>query len=298
MRKYILCLSLICCFSALNGQTGLTEVKSLAKEVGEGINKGFYEKSWKKSRDTWLTNLAISNDEKSFYDLISNLANNISSKAYKNKPVLQTEVSLSVACKNLIAICENAKSDAFMIELEQMVNKLKTALKTIEENVLLDSLRDKMKPFLKDIDQNFTALLEDSKKDGFDATRKGAVKKEGKLSYFETNLTIGEVQAIVAIGPEENQRFRVIFNCYGMKKAALELCEALEQILNAGVPDTYKKSRDFSPEYAGSVYANVWEHVSEKFVEIAKKPTVSVGVIKENGNFLVDVKIMEPVFKR
>ena len=298
MRKYILCLPLICCFFGLNGQTVLTEMKSLAKEVGEGINKGFYEKSWKKSKDTWMTNLANSSDEKSFHDLISNLANNISAKAYKNKPLLQTEVSLSVACKNLIAICENAKSDAFKLELEQMVSKLKEALRTIEENALLNSLRDKMKPFLKDIKENFESLLEDSKKDGFDATRKGEVKTEGKLSYFETNLTIGGVQAVVAIGPEKNQRFRVVFNCYGMKKAALELCEALEGILNAGVPDTYKKSRDFSPEYAGSIYANVWEHVSEKFIEIAKKPTVSVGVIKENGNFLVDVKIMEPVFKR
>jgi len=295
MRKYILCLPLICCFLALNGQAVLAEVKSIAKDLGENLGKGFYQKSWKKNKDTWLTNLANASDEKTVHAMITTLADNISERAYNKTPLLQPEASLVVACKNLISICENAKPE---FQCKGYLEKLNNALQGAEENALLISLRNKMKPFLKDIGKNFAALLEDARKDGFEATRKGNVKKEGKLSYFETNVTIGGMQAIVAIGPEENQRFRVIFNCYGVKQAALELCGALEPILNTGVPDTYKKSRDFSPEYAGSIYANIWEHVSEKFVEIAKKPTISVGVIQENGNFLVDVKIMEPVFKR
>lgn len=291
MRRCFLCLFLVFGFISLNGQAVLIEVKSIAKDLGENLGKGFYQKSWKKNKDTWLTNLANASDEKTVHAMVTTLADNISEKAYNNTPLLQSEASLIVACRNLISICENAKPE---FQCKGYLEKLNNALQGAKEN----SLRNKMKPFLKDIEQNFAALIEDSRKDGFEATRKGNVKKEGKLSYFETNVTIGGVQAVVAIGPEENQRFRVIFNCYGMKQAALDLCKSLEPILNIGVPNTYKKSRDFSPEYAGSIYANVWEYVSEEFIEIAKKPTVSVGVLKENGNFLVDIKIMEPVFKR
>jgi hypothetical protein len=291
MRRCFLCLFLVFGFISLNGQAVLTEVKSIAKDLGENLGKGFYQKSWKKNKDTWLTNLANASDEKTVHAMVTTLADNISEKAYNNTPLLQSEASLIVACKNLISICENAKPE---FQCKGYLEKLNNALQGAKEN----SLRNKMKPFLKDIEENFAALIEDSRKDGFEATRKGNVKKEGKLSYFETNVTIGGIQAVVAIGPEENQRFRVIFNCYGMKQAALDLCKSLEPILNIGVPNTYKKSRDFSPEYAGSIYANVWEYVSEEFIEIAKKPTVSVGVLKENGNFLVDIKIMEPVFKR
>lgn len=298
MKKLLVCLIVSICYFSVPAQKVMGEVAALAKELGEGINKGFYEKSWKKTKDGWLELISESKNEEELYELVDKLAGNISSKAYKEQPALLSQASLSSACNNLLKICENAKKEAFNVELQEITDKLRAVLKRVEDAALLDSLRKKMKPFLNELKQNFSTIFDDSKKGGFDATKKGELKSEGKIRYFETDVTIGGVRAVVAIGPEENQRFQLSFNCFSAQDAALELCKSIEPLLNAAVPETYKKSKDFSPEFAGSIYAYVWEHVSEKFVEIAKKPTISVGVIQENGNFLVNVKIMEPVFKR
>ena len=84
MRRCFLCLFLVFGFISLNGQAVLTEVKSIAKDLGENLGKGFYQKSWKKNKDTWLTNLANASDEKTVHAMVTTLADNISEKAYNN----------------------------------------------------------------------------------------------------------------------------------------------------------------------------------------------------------------------
>ena len=160
----------------------------------------------------------------------------------------------------------------------------------ISKNILVSEVPD--------FNNQFDQIFEDAKSIGFLKTKKGEIKSLGKSKFYSTNNKVNGIAPQIILDEENNLRFCVRFSCRENVNLAKELCSLLENIIKHKVPKTYQRARDFSPEYAKSIYAFIWEFESEKFIEIAKKPSVSVGVLKESSNFLVEVRIMEPVFKR
>ncbi|MBL4704959.1 MAG: hypothetical protein JKY54_10580 [Flavobacteriales bacterium] len=286
------------------GQTPtVNQLKTTLEEVGSSINKGYTSKSWKKEGEAWIESIGKIDDVSIFAEQVEKLIGYLGSKAFTNKPTSSASAnSIKEATERFLSVLKLIKAEAVSIDLTSSIASLEKGLASIiakeEAELKAKEALKKMEPFISDFKNEFAKLFEDSKKGEFAASRSGSIQKKGNEAYYQTSLKFGESQVVIEIGEEENHRAVAQFNCSSDKKMALQFCKLLEPFLTQEVPETYKMSRDYSSEYSGSVYAYVWEHESEKFIEIAKRPTVSVGVLKSNGEYTVFVKIIEPVFKR
>ena len=295
MAKLLWFVFLLSLFAPAQGQSVTEDFRDAIKEIAESLEKGFYDKSWKKEKLQWISNLDDVNGVAQFNDFVIRLDQIIIDKGYHSRPTLTKDVNaLGDACENLLLICNHLLPEATKADIKQIRQKVKQICN--EANLLF--LRKEIDKFCQDFKIHFDDIFEDAKSVGFLKTKKEELNTIGKRQFYSTNSNINGIAPQIILDEENNLRFCVRFSCKENVKLAKEMCSSLEDIIEKKVPASYQRARDFSPEFAGSVYAFVWEFVSEKFIEIAKKPTVSVGVLKESSNFLVEVRIMEPVFKR
>ncbi|MDC3337098.1 hypothetical protein OAW23_04450 [Flavobacteriales bacterium] len=295
MAKLLWCVLFLISFAPAHGQTATESLRNAIKEIGESLEKGFYEKSWKKEKPQWLSDLASAQDAMQLNDIVLRLDQSIADKGYQSRPTLIKKVQTFVGTsENVFLICNQLVPESIAGDLKQ----ISLHVEQICNELNLVILKSEIQKFSQDFNNQFDQIFEDAKSIGFLKTKKGEIKSLGKSKFYSTNSKINGIAPQIILDEENNLRFCVRFSCRENVNLAKELCSLLENIIKHKVPKTYQRARDFSPEYAKSIYAFIWEFESEKFIEIAKKPTVSVGVLKESSNFLVEVRIMEPVFKR
>ena len=295
MAKLLWCVLFLISFASVHGQSATESLRDAIKEIGESLEKGYYEKSWKKEKPQWISDLASAQDAMQLNDFVLRLDQSITDKGYQSRPTLVKKVhTFAVASENVLLICNQLLPEAIEGDLKQISLNVEQICN--ELNLLI--LKSEIQKFCQDFSSQFDKIFEDAKSIGFLKTKKGEIQSLGKSKFYSTNSKINGIAPQIILDEENNLRFCVKFSCRENVNLAKELCSLLENIIERKVPKTYQRARDFSPEYANSIYAFIWEFESEKFIEIAKKPTVSVGVLKESSNFLVEVRIMEPVFKR
>lgn len=137
----------------------------------------------------------------------------------------------------------------------------------------------KMTAMVKDFTNKFPEVWADSKKNVFENT-------SGLTFNGGSAVTIEKDEYGVA-------SYIVVFDTDGDEKLAKKLAEELMLAVADNVEEGYKEGNDMDPAYTGSM-KKTYQFEGEKFVETAKKPTVEIGVLKENS--AVKVVIIEPVF--
>jgi hypothetical protein len=81
------------------------------------------------------------------------------------------------------------------------------------------------------------------------------------------------------------------------KAAAVTLMGEIKKLVVSGVPANYKEGITYDARYfdAQCVF---FEYNSDVFAEVAKKPSVKMGIINKDGKHYVEVLIIESVFRR
>lgn len=136
-----------------------------------------------------------------------------------------------------------------------------------------------MTAIVKDFTKKFPELWEDSKKNAF--KNSGSVTLSGGTEIAITKDHYGV------------SSFSVLFDTEGDAQLAKKLSEELMEVIEANVEEGYRPGNEMNPEFVGAI-KKVYQFEGEKFAETAKRPTVSIGVVKEVPG--VKVVITEPVF--
>ncbi len=263
------------------------EVKTFMEELSSSAHKGIMNKNWKQESEKHIKAIENASDAASLGLAWNAFVAQMSDKPFKKRPELPAEYkSDKDLYMSLNAFWSGLKPDQIDGDYEDMETALKSAMqyyekKEAEEKAQLETLA-KMQPFIEGYMANLPKLLEDAKKPRF--ANSGDVK-------------FGDTEVKILVGEEDTRRAEAVFDC-GDAESAKTLSSQLEKITSAAVPSTYEMSRDFSPEFAGSIYAKVWEHIGEKFADTAKQPTVTIGAKKIGSGYQVIVRVIEPVFRR
>lgn len=160
-------------------------------------------------------------------------------------------------------------------EMQEFVVKEKEKKKKADQMARFQ----KMTAMVKDFTNKFPALWEDSKKNAFKSSTDLALNGA-------TEIGISKDQYGVA-------SFTVVYDTEGDEKMAEKLMDELIMIIEANVGEGYKMGNEMDAEFVGSLKKN-YQFEGEKFAETAKRPTVSVGVLKDTPG--VKLVITEPVF--
>lgn len=81
------------------------------------------------------------------------------------------------------------------------------------------------------------------------------------------------------------------------KAAATALYKKIEALVIKGLPTNYHQNTTYDSRYYDS-QAMVSEYNSEVFAEVAKRPSIKMGVMQIDGTYYVEVLIMENIFRR
>jgi len=270
------------------GQTqSVEDLKGHVASIGNSINKGFAEKSWKKEGDAWKAEMEASSDVAEVSGSLVSLNLYISKKGKKSEVSLSESNTLEELTRNLYSLCENLKKEAVGANLADISAALKKAVDQYDADKAkaeaAEAAKAKMKPFVDAFGGHFSKLFEDSKKERF--KNSAGLECDGK----KVSLIVGE---------EDTHRAEIKFDCGSDKDVAKNLCLQLEAVVDSKVPSSYKMSRDFSQEFSASIYAKVWEFQAEKFADMAKQPTIAIGVSNKADSYTVIIRIIEPVFRR
>lgn len=137
----------------------------------------------------------------------------------------------------------------------------------------------KMSAIVKDFGDKFPQLWEDSKKNAFANTAQTTIKGGSEFAVTKDSYGVASYQ--------------VFFDTEGDLAMAKKLVDELVVIILEKAGDGYKRGNEMDPSYTDSM-KQVYQFEGAKFAETAKRPTVSIGVIKDKAG--VQIIITEPVF--
>lgn len=130
----------------------------------------------------------------------------------------------------------------------------------------------------------------DKKADGASLPGPDFIKEYESLTSFQNAL----YSKLVA-DKDGVLNHRVLFNAGKTKEEALETLKLFVDATKPLMPPKFKENKSINVRYIGMQGVTL-EYDSELFAEVAKKPTVTFGVIEEKGEFKIEVLIMAPVF--
>jgi hypothetical protein len=270
------------------GQTqNVEDLKGKVSSIGNSINKGFTEKAWKKEQESWKAQIESASDITGVSASLISLNGFFNQKAKKSEISLSESKSIEELTRNLFALSSSLKKEAIGANLTDITTVLKKSIDQYDADkakaVEAAEAKAQMKPFVDAFSGHFVKLFVDSKKARF--KNSAGLECDGK----KVSLLIGE---------EDTYRAEIKFDCGSDQAVAKDLCLELQKVVDQKVPSSYKMSRDFSQEFSASIYAKVWEFQAEKFADMAKQPTVGIGVSNEADKYTVIIRIIEPVFRR
>lgn len=137
----------------------------------------------------------------------------------------------------------------------------------------------KMSAIVKSFDTKFPIVWEDSKKNAF--SNSSDTKFNGATS---TAITEDSYQV---------KSFEILYDLDGDDQMAEKLQKELIDIILSKVGEGYQQGNEMDSEFNASI-KKVLQFEGAKFAETAKRPTVTIGVLKETQ--AVKLVITEPVF--
>lgn len=290
MYKYFSIAALLLFFASTTlsqGPEGHKELKGHVILLAHSINKGYTQKAWKKEGEAWNKTAESASDYASVAASLKSLEGFLSDKAFSKRPKLSGGTSPKEVTSDMLAFISATKPGVFSTDVKEIKEKLKNDLAAIkvkeDRKKAAEEAKAMMQPFVDGVKAELPGLFEDAKKNRF--ANSGTVKFSDVPVKIVTKTEDG---AEMYLAQSE-------FNCGSEVDMAKQLCKSLEPVINQSLPDTYTKRRDFSAGFKHNIYAHVWEHQSEKFYEMATKPTVSVGVKKDGADHIVVVWVMEPI---
>jgi hypothetical protein len=308
---YLLILSLlfVCVgpVSASGGDKNAALYNEVVLEFAKFMNPKNMEKPWKKRGEAWKGAVKKSNSVEILSALVAEFEANVRESA-----VLEAWGTRRSAWNSDVKSCKSyADLGDYLVEMEEGIS--------IESK--LDGWDDAREPWLDDITESGQKLKISAEKIEYDA--------EGMRSLFDqiwagtTNsfqeIKTGDATAVPNLGnvflarlkmpqakssrvvqvveeDSDNWRFMAIFDAgqYEENATALlaEIAAALDGIMPAGFP----RQSDFLQGYVNTEIL-VWEVQDEDFNVVARKPSVSLGLLESNGQYRIELEISEPVFR-
>lgn len=123
---------------------------------------------------------------------------------------------------------------------------------------------------------------------------------DGLGTLFGCNAKFPQAKStsVVQVIEDDSDNFRVmvIYDAGQYKENAQKMFDELAAILGNLIPSDYPRKDNYIPGYVDQkVY--LWDFASDNFADVAKKPSVTIGMRESNGKYAVELLIMEPVFK-
>lgn len=136
-----------------------------------------------------------------------------------------------------------------------------------------------MTAIVKDFTKKFPELWEDSKKNAFQNSTSVSLTGGSEIGISKDEYEVAS--------------FTVVYDTEGDEQLAKKLSEELMEVIKSNVGEGYKPGNEMDTDFVSSM-KKVYQFEGEKFSETAKKPTVTIGVLKATPG--VKVVITEPVF--
>lgn len=281
-------------------QTPVETYKGLLLSLEQNINYKPFKKAWKKERTTWEESV---NTAKTVKDLtIASIK--FTSKVYEVKgvktPVIATE-NLKNQTTGLKTVASLLKEDG-LSGWSGLEDWNKKADDFIAKEQQKEDEKRQMQRFqfisavVKDFEKYFPAVFEDAKKGSFANTIEGKeLVKDGQRFYkVKPVFTKGNDQ-IVTIDEDNIYTFHFVYQADGDVEIAQKILEELVNYLKENLPDGFVQTNMFDGKYIDK-NRYVFEYKGESFSDTAKRPSISIGRLKNVPNVIIE--ITEPVFKR
>lgn len=280
-------------------QSPIETYKDLLLSVEQNVNYKPFKKLWKKEQTAWEEKV---NNAKSVKELTESTA------SFANKVFIAKQVKMASIST------ENLKEQT--IGLKNVVNLLKEDglngwsgldewFKKADDFIAAEQAKEdeqkQMQRFqfisaaLKDFEKNFPKIFEDSKKGSFANSIEGKVLvKDGQKIYRVKQEFSKGRDEIITIDEDNIYTYHVVFDANNDEEIAQKIFEEFVAYLESNLPQGYAKTNMFDGKYVNK-NRYVFEFKGESFSATAKRPSVSIGRLKDVPTVMVEIE--EPVFK-
>lgn len=286
-----------------------TDYAALAAELGQNMNVKYMEKDWKKAADTWVQEASAAADLTVLREKMVAFEQSLSDKAIstawesertdweKQCKEAKDYVTLTSLLTELEAgILDEAfeeewagRVDAWAGELDEIALSIQ---KTSEE-ITVDKA-DFTTLFNSIWEASYNSFSEIiNSEESFQLMSEGA-----HYTHYSTSVMLPEAYSIYITEDDEGLfEYVCYYNCGHFKDNATVLLDQLVGFVDGLKPEGFVKLDNVNIQYEDRK-SYTFEFEGEKFADTGKKPTSTLGIVKEDDLYLAVVRITEPVFKR
>lgn len=279
------------------GQSDEKKYAASLIEFEENLTSKTFMKTWKKQKKAWEESCNSATTIKQLTDLTMKLATTC--YQYKQvRPMLVNTETVYAQAEALLML-QNIMVDDVPKWTESAQKKWKAGLETLRKDIeekerkkLILERQTNIAAVLKDFEEKFKLILEDSKKGSFANT---IVPSKSENEY---NVKIKFAEGInqkVLVDGDNIYRFFVDFPVNNDKEYAEELLAKMFVIIESNVPEGFESSIKYDKKYLNNQATN-YEFKAESFNHTAKRPSILIGAMGDLT--VIKLQIEEPVFKR
>ncbi len=282
------------------------DIASLSNEIvqlEQNLHDKAFDKAWKKNRKSWeenCKNAKSTNELIAAFNQLSDVYSSSTGAVHYKMP----EIKFTAFCKALIKFKGQLNKEHLNFsenEYSQWDNNINSIIDAENNRIKEEQLKLEEEKKLKnkqiienmmvDFEKNYLLVLEGAKKGSFQNVRTdiGSKNKYGLSCVFQEAS-----ESKIMVDEDDVYQFVLAYSSED-KELSLELEKFIVSIIEKNLPEGFKKGAMFNGSYVSNSTTK-YEFEGLKFAETAKRPSISIGVKKDD--FQVDFTITEPLFKR